>query len=66
MRIYSTIEKGEMLKMKDKILICKKCGKEFIFTEAQQVTYQRRIFKKEPQLCARCRRRTDQIITLGQ
>jgi len=42
--------------MADKTLICKDCGKEFIFTEGEQEFYKEKGFENEPQRCPDCRR----------
>ena len=42
--------------MADKTLICKDCGKEFIFTEGEQAFYKEKGFENEPQRCPDCRR----------
>lgn len=42
--------------MADKTLICKDCGKEFVFTEGEQAFYQEKGFENEPQRCPDCRR----------
>jgi hypothetical protein len=42
--------------MPDKTLICKDCGKEFIFTEGEQAFYKEKGFENEPQRCPECRR----------
>lgn len=42
--------------MPDKTLICKDCGKEFIFTEGEQAFYKEKGLENEPQRCADCRR----------
>ncbi|HBM81783.1 MAG: zinc-ribbon domain-containing protein [Clostridiales bacterium] len=42
--------------MADKKLICKDCGKEFIFTEGEQAFYKEKGFENEPQRCPECRR----------
>ena len=41
--------------MADKGLICKDCGKEFVFTEGEQSFYKERGFENEPQRCPECR-----------
>lgn len=41
--------------MADKTLICKECGKEFIFTEGEQQFYQEKGFTNEPVRCKECR-----------
>ncbi len=42
--------------MADKTLVCKDCGKEFIFTEGEQAFYQEKGFTNEPTRCLECRR----------
>lgn len=42
--------------MPDKTLICKDCGKEFVFTEGEQEFYREKGFENEPQRCPECRR----------
>jgi hypothetical protein len=42
--------------MADKTLVCKDCGKEFIFTESEQAFYREKGFDNEPQRYAECRR----------
>lgn len=42
--------------MADKTLICKDCGKEFVFTEGEQEFYKEKGFENEPQRCGDCRR----------
>ena len=39
----------------DKTLICKDCGKEFIFTAGEQEFYAEKGFQNEPQRCKDCR-----------
>ena len=39
----------------DKTLICKDCGKEFIFTAGEQEFYAEKGFQNEPQRCKECR-----------
>ncbi len=39
----------------DKTLVCKDCGKEFIFTAGEQEFYQERGFENEPVRCRDCR-----------
>ncbi len=39
----------------DKTLICKECGKEFVFTAGEQEFYAERGFENEPQRCKSCR-----------
>lgn len=40
----------------DKNLVCKDCGKDFIFTEGEQNFYKEKGFENEPQRCPDCRR----------
>ncbi len=46
--------------MADKNLICKDCGKEFVFTEGEQEFYKEKGFENEPQRCIDCRRERKQ------
>lgn len=39
----------------DKTLVCKECGKEFVFTAGEQEFYTERGFQNEPQRCRECR-----------
>ena len=39
----------------DKTLICKDCGKEFVFTAGEQEFYAEHGFENEPQRCKECR-----------
>lgn len=39
----------------DKTLICKDCGKEFVFTAGEQEFYASKGFENEPQRCKECR-----------
>lgn len=39
----------------DKTLVCKDCGKEFIFSAGEQEFYASRGFENEPQRCKPCR-----------
>ena len=38
----------------DKTLICKECGKEFVFTAGEQEFYASKGFENEPQRCKAC------------
>jgi DNA-directed RNA polymerase subunit RPC12/RpoP len=42
--------------MEDKTLVCKDCGKEFIFTVGEQEFYKEKGFENEPVRCPECRR----------
>ena len=39
----------------DKTLVCKECGKEFVFTAGEQEFYAQKGFQNEPQRCKACR-----------
>jgi len=40
----------------DKKLVCKDCGKEFIFSTSEQEFYKQKGFKNEPVRCPECRK----------
>lgn len=42
--------------MQDKKIVCKDCGKEFIFTVGEQEFYKAKGFENDPTRCADCRR----------
>lgn len=42
--------------MADKMLVCKDCGSDFVFTEGEQEFYKEKGFENEPQRCLDCRR----------
>lgn len=42
--------------MADKTIICKDCGKEFVFTEGEQAFYAEKGFTNEPVRCPECRK----------
>ena len=42
--------------MEDRTLICKDCGKEFIFTVGEQEFYKEKGFDNDPVRCPDCRR----------
>ena len=39
----------------DKTLVCKDCGKEFVFTAGEQEFYAEKGFQNEPMRCKECR-----------
>ncbi|ADL08315.1 zinc-ribbon domain containing protein [Thermosediminibacter oceani] len=39
----------------DKVLVCKDCGKEFVFTAGEQEFYAEKGFENEPSRCKPCR-----------
>lgn len=44
-----------MEERKDKTIICKDCGKEFVFTVGEQEFYAEKGFQNEPVRCKECR-----------
>ncbi|CAB1262165.1 zinc-ribbon domain-containing protein [Clostridium sp. MT-14] len=43
--------------MADKTIICKDCGKEFVFTEGEQEFYKEKGFENDPVRCPECRKK---------
>ena len=41
--------------MEDKTIVCKDCGKEFVFTAGEQEFYKLKDIKNEPVRCKECR-----------
>lgn len=41
--------------MEDKTLVCKDCGKEFVFTVGEQQFYAEKGFTNDPVRCKECR-----------
>jgi DNA-directed RNA polymerase subunit RPC12/RpoP len=48
--------KRRNVSMADKNLVCKDCGKDFVFTEGEQEFYKEKGFENEPVRCPDCRR----------
>ncbi len=46
----------EPKELKDKIIICKDCNKEFTFTAGEQAFYKEKGFENEPVRCPECRK----------
>lgn len=42
--------------MSDKMLVCRNCGNEFVFTKAEQLFFREKGFEKEPVRCPACRK----------
>ncbi len=42
--------------MEDKTLVCKDCGKEFVWTVGEQEFFQKMQFEHEPLRCPECRK----------
>ena len=55
-RANTFIQKEEVKTMyEDKTLVCKECGKEFIFSAGEQEFYAEKGFENEPTRCKDCR-----------
>lgn len=44
------------MNMEDKKIVCKDCGKEFVFTVGEQDFYKDKGLDNEPKRCLECRR----------
>lgn len=53
-KLKSIFEEGG-IHMTDKTLVCKDCGKEFVFTAGEQEFYKEKGFTNEPTRCKDCR-----------
>jgi hypothetical protein len=42
--------------MADKVIVCKDCKEEFVFTEREQAFYKEKGFDNEPVRCPNCRK----------
>ena len=42
--------------MEDKKIVCKDCGKEFVFTVGEQEFYKEKGFENDPVRCLECRK----------
>jgi hypothetical protein len=42
--------------MADKVIVCKDCKAEFVFTDSEQAFYKEKGFDNEPQRCPGCRK----------
>lgn len=52
--------------MEDKVLICKDCGNEFIFSVQEQEFFAEKGFQNEPARCLDCRRLHKQQANKGE
>lgn len=43
------------MEKQDKTIVCKDCGKEFVFTVGEQNFYEEKGFNNEPVRCKECR-----------
>jgi DNA-directed RNA polymerase subunit RPC12/RpoP len=48
--------KRRNVEMADRNLVCKDCGKEFVFTEGEQAFYKEKGFENDPVRCPECRK----------
>lgn len=48
--------KGKIIMYEDRTLVCRDCGKEFIFSAGEQEFYAKNDFKNDPVRCPECRR----------
>jgi DNA-directed RNA polymerase subunit RPC12/RpoP len=46
--------------MADRTLVCKDCGKDFVFTQGEQEFYKEKGFENDPVRCPDCRRNRKQ------
>nr|WP_207717245.1 zinc-ribbon domain-containing protein [Clostridium acetobutylicum] len=46
----------EVFIVADKTIVCKDCGKEFVFTEGEQAFYKEKGFENDPVRCPECRK----------
>ena len=52
---WAKSQREGIIMFEDKTLVCKECGKEFVFTAGEQEFYAERGFQNEPQRCKSCR-----------
>ena len=50
----------------DKTLVCKDCGKEFVFTAGEQEFYAEKGFQNEPRRCKECRTNQRNSVRRGE
>lgn len=48
--------------MEDKVIVCKDCGNEFIFSAQEQEFYAEKGFQNDPARCLSCRRARKQAL----
>lgn len=51
--------------MQDKVIVCKDCGNEFVFTVQEQEFYAEKGFQNDPARCLACRRARKQQANRG-
>ncbi len=52
-------------KLVDRDLVCKTCQKSFLWSAREQIYYQKKGFKKQPQKCASCREKANKLRDSG-
>ena len=51
--------------MEDKKIVCKDCGKEFVFTVGEQEFYKEKGFENDPVRCPECRKARRRIVAMS-
>lgn len=51
----ASVGETETGELRDKTLVCKECGQEFVFSVGEQEFYKEKGFQNEPQRCKACR-----------
>ena len=49
------VDGAEAGEFQDETLVCKECGKEFVFTAGEQEFYKQKGFQNKPKSCKACR-----------
>lgn len=57
---HETTERAGGNSMEDKIIECRDCGNEFVFTVGEQEFYQEKGFTNDPVRCKDCRQKRKQ------
>ena len=55
-KIIQNRRETEIIMYEDRTLVCRDCGKEFIFSAGEQEFYARNDFKNDPVRCPECRK----------
>jgi hypothetical protein len=59
-RLFRGYNKIKENRMADKNLVCRDCGREFVFNESEQAFYKEKGFENEPTRCLNCRKERKQ------
>lgn len=51
----------EISSREDRVIICKSCQKEFMWSAKEQAYYEKKGFKKQPQKCSSCREKANKL-----